>query len=160
MKLRTILRYLGVSVANMEEGSFRCDANVSLRPGGESKLYAKVEVKNMNSFRAVFRALEFEEIRQAKDYDTGVRVRQETRGWQDDKGVTVSQRSKEFAHDYRYFPEPDLPPLEFDDKWIAEIRAQIARTARSPPGPVRPRLPVIRLRCGPLNRRPRRCRLF
>jgi aspartyl-tRNA(Asn)/glutamyl-tRNA(Gln) amidotransferase subunit B len=134
-KLRTILRYLGVSVANMEEGSFRCDANVSLRPRGESKLYAKVEVKNMNSFRGVFRALEFEEIRQTKAYDTGARVPQETRGWQDDKGVTVSQRSKEFAHDYRYFPEPDLPPLEFDDKWIAEIRARLpelpeARQAR------------------------------
>ncbi len=134
-KLRTILRYLGVSVANMEEGSFRCDANVSLRPHGESKLYAKVEVKNMNSFRGVFRALEFEEIRQAKDYDTGVRVPQETRGWQDEKGVTVSQRSKEFAHDYRYFPEPDLPPLEFDDKWIEEIRPRLpelpeARQAR------------------------------
>jgi aspartyl-tRNA(Asn)/glutamyl-tRNA(Gln) amidotransferase subunit B len=134
-KLRTILRYLGVSVANMEEGSFRCDANVSLRPRGETTLYAKVEVKNMNSFRGVFRALEFEEIRQAKDYDTGVRVRQETRGWQDDKGITVSQRSKEFAHDYRYFPEPDLPPLEFDDKWIAEIRSRLpelpeARQAR------------------------------
>jgi aspartyl-tRNA(Asn)/glutamyl-tRNA(Gln) amidotransferase subunit B len=134
-KLRTILRYLGVSVANMEEGSFRCDANVSLRPRGESKLYAKVEVKNMNSFRGVFRALEYEEIRQAKDYDTGVRVPQETRGWVDEKGITVSQRSKEFAHDYRYFPEPDLPPLEFDDKWINKIRAWLpelpeARQAR------------------------------
>ena len=134
-KLRTILRYLGVSVANMEEGSFRCDANVSLRPRGESKLYAKVEVKNMNSFRGVFRALEYEEIRQARDYDAGVRVRQETRGWQDEKGVTVSQRSKEFAHDYRYFPEPDLPPLAFDDKWSNEIRSRLpelpeARQAR------------------------------
>lgn len=134
-KLRTILRYLGVSVANMEEGSFRCDANVSLRPRGETRFNPKVEVKNMNSFRAVFRALEYEEKRQAVDYDTGVRVRQETRGWVDDKGETVSQRSKEFAHDYRYFPEPDLPPLEFDDKWIASIRARLpelpeARQAR------------------------------
>ena len=135
MKLRTILRYLGVSVANMEEGSFRCDANVSLRPPGETKFNPKVEVKNMNSFRAVFRALEYEEIRQAKDYDHGVRVPQETRGWVDEKGITVSQRSKEFAHDYRYFPEPDLPPLEFDDKWINEIRSRLpelpeARQAR------------------------------
>ncbi|PPD58006.1 Asp-tRNA(Asn)/Glu-tRNA(Gln) amidotransferase subunit GatB [Dehalogenimonas etheniformans] len=125
MKLRTILRYLGVSVANMEEGSFRCDANISLRPTGETKFNPKVEVKNMNSFRAVFRALEYEEVRQAKDYDNGVRVPQETRGWQDEKGVTVSQRSKEFAHDYRYFPEPDLPPLQFDEKWIAQIRARL-----------------------------------
>ncbi|WP_076005150.1 Asp-tRNA(Asn)/Glu-tRNA(Gln) amidotransferase subunit GatB [Dehalogenimonas formicexedens] len=125
MKLRTILRYLGVSVANMEEGSFRCDANISLRPTGETGFNPKVEVKNMNSFRAVFRALEYEEVRQAKDYDNHVRVPQETRGWQDEKGVTVSQRSKEFAHDYRYFPEPDLPPLQFDDRWIAEIRAKL-----------------------------------
>ena len=135
MKLRTILRYLGVSVANMEEGSFRCDANVSLRLWGETKLNSKVEVKNMNSFRAVYRALEFEEIRQAKDYDNNVRIPQETRGWVDEKGITVSQRSKEFAHDYRYFPEPDLPPLEFDDAWISDIRARLpelpeARQAR------------------------------
>jgi len=135
MKLRTILRYLGVSVANMEEGSFRCDANISLRPHGETKFNSKVEVKNMNSFRAVFRALEYEEVRQVKDYDNSIRVRQETRGWVDDKGITVSQRSKEFAHDYRYFPEPDLPPLEFDDTWIAEVRSRLpelpeAREAR------------------------------
>ncbi|XUX00264.1 MAG: Asp-tRNA(Asn)/Glu-tRNA(Gln) amidotransferase subunit GatB [Dehalogenimonas sp.] len=135
MKLRTLLRYLGVSVANMEEGSFRCDANISLRPTGDTKFNPKVEVKNMNSFRAVFRAMEYEEIRQTKEYDHDVRVPQETRGWQDEKGVTVSQRSKEFAHDYRYFPEPDLPPLQFDDKWIAEIRARLpelpeARQAR------------------------------
>ncbi|PVV82914.1 Asp-tRNA(Asn)/Glu-tRNA(Gln) amidotransferase subunit GatB [Dehalogenimonas alkenigignens] len=134
-KLRSILRYLGVSVANMEEGSFRCDANISLRPRGETGFNPKVEVKNMNSFRAVFRALEYEEKRQARDYDAGVRIRQETRGWVDDKDETVSQRSKEFAHDYRYFPEPDLPPLEFDDKWIARIRASLpelpeARQAR------------------------------
>ncbi|MGI2335917.1 MAG: Asp-tRNA(Asn)/Glu-tRNA(Gln) amidotransferase subunit GatB [Dehalogenimonas sp.] len=135
MKLRTILRYLGVSVANMEEGSFRCDANISLRPIGQTDLNSKVEVKNMNSFRAVFRALEYEVIRQTRDYDLGVRINQETRGWVDEKGETVSQRSKEFAHDYRYFPEPDLPPLEFDDKWIKDIKAQLpelpeARQAR------------------------------
>lgn len=135
MKLRTILRYLGVSVANMEEGSFRCDANISLRPIGQTDLNSKVEVKNMNSFRAVFRALEYEVIRQTKDYDLGIRINQETRGWVDEKGETVSQRSKEFAHDYRYFPEPDLPPLEFDDKWINDIKAQLpelpeARQAR------------------------------
>ncbi|TFG45633.1 MAG: Asp-tRNA(Asn)/Glu-tRNA(Gln) amidotransferase subunit GatB [Dehalococcoidia bacterium] len=135
MKLRTILRYLGVSVANMDEGSFRCDANISLRPMGETKLYPKVEVKNMNSFRAVFRALEYEIVRQATDYDLGISAKQETRGWLDERGETVSQRSKEFAHDYRYFPEPDLPPLEFDDKWINDIRSLLpelpeARQAR------------------------------
>ena len=125
MKLRTILRYLGVSVANMDEGSFRCDANISLRPVGQTKLYPKVEVKNMNSFRAVFRALEYEVVRQSKDYDAGITARQETRGWVDDRGQTVSQRSKEFAHDYRYFPEPDLPPLEIDSKWIDDIRSRL-----------------------------------
>ncbi|MEN8614707.1 Asp-tRNA(Asn)/Glu-tRNA(Gln) amidotransferase subunit GatB [Dehalogenimonas sp. THU2] len=135
MKLRTILRYLGVSVANMDEGSFRCDANISLRPAGETKFYPKVEVKNMNSFRAVFRALEYEVGRQSKDYDLGISAKQETRGWLDDRGETVSQRSKEFAHDYRYFPEPDLPPLKFDDKWIEDVRSRLpelpeARQAR------------------------------
>ena len=135
MKLRTILRYLGVSVANMEEGSFRCDANISLRPQGQADFNPKVEVKNMNSFRAVFRALEYEVIRQTEDYELGVRVRQETRGWVDERGETVSQRSKEFAHDYRYFPEPDLPPLAFDETWIERLRAELpelpdARQAR------------------------------
>lgn len=125
MKLRSILRYLGVSVANMEEGSFRCDANISLRPQGQTEFNPKVEVKNMNSFRAVFRALEYEVIRQTEDYDLGVRVIQETRGWVDKRGETVSQRSKEFAHDYRYFPEPDLPPLAFDEAWIEGIRAEL-----------------------------------
>ncbi|PKH44842.1 aspartyl/glutamyl-tRNA amidotransferase subunit B, partial [Dehalococcoides mccartyi] len=101
MKLRTIMRYLGVSTANMEEGSFRCDANISIRPVGATELGAKVEVKNMNSFKAVFSALEYEEVRQRKMADEGKKISQETRGWQDEKCQTVSQRSKEFAHDYR-----------------------------------------------------------
>jgi aspartyl-tRNA(Asn)/glutamyl-tRNA(Gln) amidotransferase subunit B len=122
-KLRGILRTLGVSTGNMEEGSFRCDANVSLRPLGSSEFGAKVEVKNMNSFRSVQRALEFEVARQAELLERGERIVQETRGWVEDRGVTVPQRSKEFAHDYRYFPEPDLPPIFVSREWVAELRA-------------------------------------
>ncbi len=125
MKLHTILQYIGVSLANMEEGSFRCDANISIRPEGTDKLQTKVEVKNMNSFRAVFRALEYEAQRQRKAVEAGVRLVQETRGWVEEEGKTVSQRSKEFAHDYRYFPEPDLPPLFVSRKWVADVKAQL-----------------------------------
>jgi len=121
VKLHSILQYLGVSTGNMEEGSFRCDANISTRVAGHSKGSAKVEVKNMNSFRAVFRALSYEEKRQRKAIAEGERLVQETRGWVDDEGITVSQRSKEYAHDYRYFPEPDLPPLAFDREWVKSI---------------------------------------
>jgi len=126
MKLHTILQYIGVSTANMEEGSFRCDANISIRPEGSDKLLAKVEVKNMNSFRAVFRALEYEAQRQRKAMEEGVRLVQETRGWVEEEGKTVSQRSKEFAHDYRYFPEPDLPPLYVSRNWVEEVRKQLS----------------------------------
>jgi aspartyl-tRNA(Asn)/glutamyl-tRNA(Gln) amidotransferase subunit B len=124
-KLRAILRTLGVSTGNMEEGSFRCDANISLRPAGSSELGTKTEVKNMNSFRSVARALEYEIGRQTALLDGGQRVIQETRGWVEDRGVTVSQRSKEQAHDYRYFPEPDLPPLFISRDWVAELRAKL-----------------------------------
>ena len=120
-KLRSILQFLGVSTGNMEEGSFRCDANISIRPVGAQEFGPKVEVKNMNSFRAVFKALEYEEIRQRKAMEIGVRLVQETRGWVEEEGKTVSQRSKEFAHDYRYFPEPDLPPLYVTRKWVEDV---------------------------------------
>jgi aspartyl-tRNA(Asn)/glutamyl-tRNA(Gln) amidotransferase subunit B len=124
-KLRSILRALGVSTGNMEEGSFRCDANISLRPVGQTEYGTKAEVKNMNSFRAVFRALEYEIKRQTEALQRGERVVQETRGWVEDRGVTVSQRSKEQAHDYRYFPEPDLPPVFVARDWVAEIEARL-----------------------------------
>jgi aspartyl-tRNA(Asn)/glutamyl-tRNA(Gln) amidotransferase subunit B len=124
-KLRAILRTLGVSGADMEKGQLRCDVNVSLRPVGQTQLGTKVEVKNLNSFRAVFRALEFEIERQAGLLDQGERIEQETRGWVEDRGVTVSQRSKEQAHDYRYFPEPDLPPLFVSREWLVELRARL-----------------------------------
>ena len=125
MKLRTMLQYLGVSTGNMEEGSFRCDANVSIRPTDSSETFAKVEVKNMNSFKAVYRALEFEANRQRRAIEEGGQLHQETRGWADDKGITLPQRSKEYAHDYRYFPEPDLPPLSLSPAWVQEIKEKL-----------------------------------
>ena len=125
IKLRSILQYLGVSTANMEEGSFRCDANISIRPENSPDSLAKVEVKNMNSFKAVYRAMEYEAKRQRKVAAEGRRLVQETRGWVEEKGKTVSQRSKEYAHDYRYFPEPDLPPLVLNREWVEEIRLKI-----------------------------------
>jgi len=133
--LQHIIRYLGVGTANMEEGSFRCDANVSVRPKGSTELTTKVEVKNMNRIRAVVRAIEYEIERQISVIKNGERVVQETRGWDDGKGVTTPQRSKEEAHDYRYFPEPDIPPLVISEEWINETQAKmpelpIARKAR------------------------------
>ena len=125
VKLRNILRYLGVSTGNMEEGSFRCDANISIRPLGSKEFLPKVEVKNLNSFKAVFQALEYEAERQREVLEEGGKLVQETRGWVEEKSITVSQRAKEYADDYRYFPEPDLPPLNFDRKWIEEIRANL-----------------------------------
>ena len=135
IKLRAILRTLGVSDADMEKGQLRCDVNVSLRPWGQTALGTKVEIKNLNSFRAVQRALEYEIARQAAALDSGERIVQETRGWQEDRGVTVSQRTKEEAHDYRYFPEPDLPPLFVARDWVEALRARLpelpdARRAR------------------------------
>jgi aspartyl-tRNA(Asn)/glutamyl-tRNA(Gln) amidotransferase subunit B len=125
MKLRQILRYIGVSRANMEEGNFRCDANISLRPVGDPKLGTKVEIKNMNSFRSVARALEFEIARQTEMLERGERIAQETRGWVEPQSRTVSQRSKEYAHDYRYFPEPDLPPLVITVEEVEALRARL-----------------------------------
>ena len=125
VNLRSILQYLGVSTGNMEEGSFRCDANVSIRTRDAGMFGAKVEVKNMNSFRSVYRALQYEFDRQVRVMDEGGQLAQETRGWVEDRGVTVSQRSKEYAHDYRYFPEPDLPPVAISRKWVEEIRSRL-----------------------------------
>jgi aspartyl-tRNA(Asn)/glutamyl-tRNA(Gln) amidotransferase subunit B len=125
IKLRSILQYLGVSTGNMEEGSFRCDANISLRPEGSPDFTPKVEVKNMNSFKAVYLAMEYEAQRQRQAAAEGKRLVQETRGWVEEKGKTVSQRSKEYAHDYRYFPEPDLPPLLISREWVEEVGAKL-----------------------------------
>jgi len=123
--LKTILEYLEVSDCNMEEGSLRCDANVSIRPKGRPAFGTKTEIKNLNSFRAVARALEYEIKRHIDEVESGEKIIQETRLWNEGKGVTLSMRSKEEAHDYRYFPEPDLPPLSFSAKDIKKIKAGI-----------------------------------
>ena len=124
-KLRQTMRYLGVSDADMDRGSFRCDVNISLRPFGQEQLGAKVEVKNMNSFRSVQRAVEFEIERQTAILDASGAIAQETRGYVDATGETASQRSKEGAHDYRYFPEPDLPPLSVTTEQAEAWRATL-----------------------------------
>jgi aspartyl-tRNA(Asn)/glutamyl-tRNA(Gln) amidotransferase subunit B len=123
--LRTLVRALGICDGNMEEGSLRCDANVSLRLRGEAKLGTKTELKNINSFKNVRDAIEHEVRRQAALLDRGERVIQETRLWDAARGITASMRSKEQAHDYRYFPEPDLPPLVLDDEFLAAARASL-----------------------------------
>ena len=121
-KLRAIVRYLDISDGNLEEGSFRCDANVSIRPHDEAPFGIRAEVKNLNSFKNVERALAYEIERQAEILDDGGAVVQETRLWDPDKNRTFSMRGKEEAHDYRYFPDPDLLPLVIDDDWIATVR--------------------------------------
>ncbi|MEX0785381.1 MAG: Asp-tRNA(Asn)/Glu-tRNA(Gln) amidotransferase subunit GatB [Dehalococcoidia bacterium] len=120
-KLQQILRYLGVSHANMEEGNMRCEPNVSLRPEGRVELGNKVELKNLNSFRAVEQGIEYEIERQRELLDRGEQVLHETRGWREEEGRTVSQRGKEFAADYRYFPEPDLPVLAISREYVDEL---------------------------------------
>ena len=129
--LHGIVQYLGVSAANMQEGNFRCDANVSLRPKGSDTYGTKTEVKNMNSFRSVYLAINYEIERQTKVLEEGGHIIQETRGWVDDREVTVSQRSKEQAHDYRYFPEPDLPPLVIQPSWVAQIKDSLPELAQN-----------------------------
>lgn len=124
-KLRQILRFIDASTGNMEEGALRVDANVSVRPAGALALGAKVEIKNLNSFRMVERALEYEIGRQIEALTDGRPVAQETRGWDEAAGVTLSQRTKEYASDYRYFPEPDLPPLTMSDARVETARSAL-----------------------------------
>lgn len=124
-KIREILRYLGVNSGDMERGVLRFEANVSVRPRGSQTLGTRTEIKNLNSFRALVRASEYEIARQIEVVESGGVVVQETLGWDEARGVTVTQRSKEHAHDYRYFPEPDLPPLAIDDTWIEEVRQSL-----------------------------------
>jgi len=123
--LRAVLLYAGVSDGNMEEGSLRCDANVSVRPRGRQQLGTRAEIKNLNSFRNVARAIEHEIARQVALVETGRAVVQETRLWNAERGETAPMRSKEEAHDYRYFPEPDLPPLAVDGEWVEEVRRSL-----------------------------------
>jgi len=124
-KLRQLLIWIGVNTGNMEEGALRCDANISVRPRGQQAYGAKVEIKNMNSFRAVERALTYEIDRQIKALDAGQTIRQSTRGWDEARGVTVEQRIKEGSEDYRYFPEPDIPPLRITPTWIEQRRGEL-----------------------------------
>jgi aspartyl-tRNA(Asn)/glutamyl-tRNA(Gln) amidotransferase subunit B len=135
MKLRAILTYIEVCDGKMEEGSLRCEPNVSIRVKGSNTFGTKTEIKNLNSFRAVQKGIEYEVERQAAALESGERIVQETRGWNDARGVTFSQRSKEVEQEYRYFPEPDLVPLQITPEWIEEIRASLpelpnARKAR------------------------------
>jgi aspartyl-tRNA(Asn)/glutamyl-tRNA(Gln) amidotransferase subunit B len=125
-ELQALLRAIGASDADMERGQMRVEANVSIRPRGETAFGTRVEVKNMNSFRSVERAVAFEIERQAAALDAGETLRQETRGWNEDRGTTYRMRSKEDSQHYRYFPEPDLPPLHVDAGWLAAIRASLA----------------------------------
>ncbi|MCX6122101.1 MAG: Asp-tRNA(Asn)/Glu-tRNA(Gln) amidotransferase subunit GatB [Ignavibacteriales bacterium] len=130
--IRQIVTYLGICDGNMEEGSLRCDANVSVRKKGETKLGTKLEVKNLNSFRFVEKALEYEITRQIEALESGETIVQQTLLWDSDKGICVPMRSKEEAHDYRYFPDPDLVPVLVNEEWIDEIKAQL------------PELPTVR----------------
>jgi len=130
--LKKTLEYLGVSDCNMEEGSLRCDANISLRPRGDKEFGTKVELKNMNSFKAIEKALAYEQKRQRQMIKAEETIVQETRTWDEDKSKTISMRGKEEANDYRYFPEPDLVPLEINESWENEIKEKL------------PELPAVR----------------
>ena len=123
--LRALLQYLEVCDGNMEEGSLRCDANISVRPRGRTEFGTKTEIKNLNSFRAVEKALHYEITRQSETLASGGRIVQETRLWDADREVTRPMRSKEFAHDYRYFPDPDLLPLSVEDDWVQAVKATL-----------------------------------
>jgi len=123
--LRTLLQYLEICDGNMEEGNLRCDANLSVRPFGSQQFGTKTEVKNLNSFRFLAKALEYEASRQIELLEKGEKIIQETRGWDSSENRTIPQRSKEEAHDYRYFPEPDLPPLVISADWIKEVAAEL-----------------------------------
>ena len=133
-RLRQILLYLGVSDCKMEEGSMRCEPNISIKPKGQIEFGTKTEIKNLNSFRAVYMGVDYELQRQEKVLREGGRIVQETRRWDDSRGITASMRSKEFEQEYRYFPEPDLVPMVFDDAYTGKLRAEI------------PELPIARLR--------------
>ncbi len=129
IRLKNVLEYLEVSDCNMEEGSLRCDANISLRPVGQPEFGVRAEIKNMNSFKNVQRALEYEIERQTMLLESGQEVVQETRLWNADKSMTFSMRSKEEAHDYRYFPEPDLIPISVGEEWIQRIKDKLPELA-------------------------------
>ena len=130
-KLRSILQYLGVSDCKMQEGSLRCDVNLSVRPAGSEELGTRTEMKNLNSFKAIARAIEYEAHRQVELIQEGKRVVQETRRWDENKDATFAMRSKENAQDYRYFPEPDIPPMELSEEYLEHVRAEIPEMAEA-----------------------------
>ena len=130
-KLRSILQYLGVSDCKMQEGSLRCDVNLSVRPAGSEELGTRTEMKNLNSFKAIARAIEYEARRQVELIQEGKRVVQETRRWDENKDATFAMRSKENAQDYRYFPEPDIPPMELSEEYLEHVRAEIPEMAEA-----------------------------
>lgn len=123
-KLRSTLQYLGVSDCKMQEGSLRCDVNLSVRPAGSTELGTRTEMKNLNSFKAIARSIEYEARRQIEIIEEGKRVVQETRRWDENKDATFAMRSKENAQDYRYFPEPDIPPLEIGEDYLERLRKE------------------------------------
>ena len=130
-ELRNIVRYIGVCDGNLEEGSMRCDANISIMPKGSKTFGTRAEIKNVNSFKALQRAIEYEIDRQIDIVEEGGEVVQETRLWDDNEGITKSMRGKEDAHDYRYFPEPDLMPLKISREWVEEIRSKMPELPRA-----------------------------
>ena len=123
--LKSILEYTGISDCKMQEGSLRCDVNVSVRPEGQKEFGTRTEMKNVNSFKAACRAIDYEAKRQIEELEKGNIITQETRKWDDEKGVSIPLRSKEEAHDYRYFPEPDLLPIVVSEEWVNEMKAQL-----------------------------------
>ena len=161
--MRQLLLYIGASEARMEKGQIRFEANISVRPQGSTTLGKRVEIKNLNSFRTVRCAVEYEIERQTEAYEHGEQVMQETRLWDEARGITLAMRSKEESHDYRYFPEPDLVPMVFTEQYLHELDRRIARAARRPPHAFHHRLWVAGIRCEHAHRREsaggfRRCR--
>jgi len=129
--LKAILEYAGVSDCKMQEGSLRADINLSVRPKEQKEFGTRTEMKNINSFKAIVRAIEYESRRQIEELESGGKVEQETRRWDDNKGISYAMRNKEEAHDYRYFPDPDLVPIVVDEKWVEEIRASLPEMPES-----------------------------
>ena len=146
-KLRAIMRYLGTCDGNMEEGSMRCDVNLSMRRVGDTKLGTRCEIKNVNSIRFVQQAIEYESKRQVEVLESGGTIKQETRLWDTSKGETRSMRSKEDAHDYRYFPEPDLLPLKLDAKWVDDIKKSLPELPDEKKARFVEKLRALALRC-------------
>ena len=160
IKIRQIATYLGICDGNMEEGSLRCDANVSVRKKGDTKLGTKVEVKNMNSFRFVEKAIEYEINRQIDALERGEKIIQQTMLWNSAEGICLPMRSKEEAHDYRYFPDPDLVPVLVSEEWVEDMRTALPELPDMRQSPVHERISAAEVRCGSFNGRTQPVGLF